>query len=63
MKDAAQKFSRELFETQHNNSRPSGYSNYYTTKTIFLDSLILSQFLHNRYIKAFGRVHCYLEQC
>ena len=63
MKDAAQEFSRELVEIQHNKSQPSGYSNYYTTKTIYLDSLISSQFLHNRYIKAFGRVHYYLEQC
>ena len=63
MKDAAQEFSRELVEIQHNKSQPSGYSNYYTTKTIYLDSLISSQFLHNRYIKAFGRIHYYLEQC
>ena len=35
MKDAAQEFSRELAEIQHNKSQPSGYSNYYTTKTIF----------------------------
>ena len=63
MKDAAQEFSRELVEIQQNKSQPSGYSNYYTTKTIYLDSLISSQFLHNRYIKAFGRVHYYLEQC
>ena len=32
MKDAAQEFSRELVEIQHNKSQPSGYSNYYTTK-------------------------------
>ena len=63
MKDAAQEFSRELVEIQHNKSQPSGYSNYYTTKTIYLDSLISSQFLHNRYIKTFGRMHYYLEQC
>ena len=63
MKDAAQEFSRELVEIRHNKIQPSGYSNYYTTKTIYLDSLISSQFLHNRYIKAFGRIHYYLEQC
>ena len=63
MNDAAQEFSRELVEIQHNKSQPSGYSNYYTTKTKFLDSLISSQFLHNRYIKAFGRVQYYFEQC
>ena len=63
MKDTAQEFSRELVEIQHNKSQPSGYSNYYTTKTIYLDSLISSQFPHKRYIKAFGRVHYYLEQC
>ena len=63
MKYAAQKFSRELVEIQHNKSQPSGYSNYYTAKIIYLDSLISSQFLHNRYIKAFGRLHYYLEQC
>ena len=40
MKDAAQEFSRELVEIQHNKSQPSGYSNYYTTKTIYLDCLI-----------------------
>ena len=62
MKDAAQKFARELSEIQHNNSQPSGYSNYYTTKTIYLDPLISSQFLQNQYIKAFGQIHYYLEQ-
>ena len=56
-KDAAQEFSCELVEIQHNKSQPSGYSNYYTTKTTYLGSLISSQFLLNRYIKAFGRVH------
>ena len=35
MKDAAKEFSRELAEIQRNKSQPSGYSNYYTTKTIF----------------------------
>ena len=63
MKDAAQEFSRKVVDIQHNKSQPSGYSYYYTTKTVYLDSLISSQFLHNRYIKAFGRVHYYLEQC
>ena len=63
MKDAAQEFARELAEIQHNNSQPSGYSNYYTAKTICLDPLISSQFLHNRYIKTFGQIHYYLEQC
>ena len=63
MKDAAQEFSRELVEIQHNKSQPSGYSNYYTLKTKYVDSLISSQFLHNRYIKAFGGVHYYLEHC
>ena len=58
MKDAAQEFSRELVEIQNNKIQPSG-----CTKTIYIDSLISSQFLHNRYIKAFGRVHYYLEQC
>ena len=62
MKDAAQEFSRELVEIQHNKSQPSGYSNYYTTKTIYLDSQITSQSSHNLFIKAFGRVHYYLEQ-
>ena len=63
LKDAAQEFARELVEIQHNKSQPSGCSNYYTTKTIYLDSLISSQFLQNRYIKVFGRVNYYLEQC
>ena len=63
MKDAAQEFARELVKIQRNKSQPSDYSNYCTTKTIYLDSLISSEFLHNRYIKAFGRVHYYLEQC
>ena len=40
MKNAAQEFARDIVETQHNKSQPSGYSNYYITKTIYLDSLI-----------------------
>ena len=63
MKDAAQEFSRELVGIQHNKSQPIGYSSYYTTEKKYLDSLFSSQFVHNRYIKAFRRVHFYLEQC
>ena len=51
-KDAAQEFSCELVEIQQNKSQPSVYGNYYTTETIYLVSLISSQFLHSRYIKA-----------
>ena len=63
MKDAVQKFARELDKIEHNKRQASGYRNYYTTKTIYLDSLISSPLIHNRYIKAFNRVHYYLEQC
>ena len=47
MKDAGQEFAREL-EIQHNKSQPSGHSNYYTTKTINLDSLIFAQLIYNQ---------------
>ena len=45
-KNAAQQFACELVKIQHNKSQHRGYSNYYTTKTIYLNSLILSHFLH-----------------
>ena len=63
MKESAQEIARELVDIECKKSQPSGYSNYYTTKTIYLDSLISSHFFHYRYMKAFGRVHYYLEQC
>ena len=63
MKDAAQEIARKLIEIQHNKRQLSGYSTYYTTTTKYLDSLIWRQFLHNRYVKTFGRIHYYLEQC
>ena len=59
---AAQDFASELIEIQNNKSKPIAYSNYYTTKTIVLGSVISLQFLNYRLLKVFGRINYYLEQ-
>ena len=62
MKGALKHFTKSLLENRESFSIISG-TNYYNSRTIYLDSFISPDFFNNQFVETFGKKQYIIERC
>ena len=62
MKGVLKHFTKSLFGSRESFSNILG-TNYYNSKTIYLDSFISPDFFNNRFVETFGKIQYIIERC
>ena len=62
MKGVLKHFTKSLLDSRESFSNISG-TNYYNSRTIYLDSLISPDFFNNQFVETFGKIQYIIERC
>ena len=62
-KNALQKFTRNLIVPSNAKKGPDGYIYHAPRTDFFVDNLISSEYLENKFVQTFGTVGYWLEKC
>ena len=62
MKGVLKHFTKSLIDSRESFSNISG-TNYYNSRTIYLDSFISPGFLNNQFVETFGKIQYIIERC
>ena len=62
MKGVLKHFTKSLIDSRESFSNISG-TNYYNSRTIYLDSLISPDFFNNQFVETFGKIQYIIERC
>ena len=62
MKGVLKHFTKSLIDSRESFSNISG-TNYYNSRTIYLDSFISPDFFNNQFVETFGKIQYIIERC
>ena len=62
MKGVLKHFTKSLLDSRESFSNISG-TNFYNSRTIYLDSFISPDFLNNQFVETFGKIQYIIERC
>ena len=62
MKGVLKHFTKSLIDSRESFSNISG-TNYYNSRTVYLDSFISPDFFNNRFVETFGKIQYIIERC
>ena len=62
MKGVLKHFTKSLLDSRESFSNISG-TNYYNSRTIYLDSFISPDFFNNQFVETFGKIQYIIERC
>ena len=62
MKGVLKHFTKSLLDSRESFSNISG-TNYYNSRTIYLDSFISPDYFNNQFVETFGKIQYIIERC